>query len=637
MKKSFHLLLAILALVIMLVAGAPSLAKTLSQSAPAWQPNTAYAVNALVTYGGSTYKCLQAHTSLVGWEPPNVPALWQLQSGTAIPPTKTNTLAPTNTNPPGITPTKTNTAIPSATTGGNTCSAPLYVAGTIYNNGDIVSYAGHQWKAQWWTQNETPGTTGQWGVWLDLGPCTSGPTNTPVASNTPTRTPTATNTQPPTFVPATNTPGGPTNTPTRTPTKTNTPAPGAKRIIGYFAQWGIYQRGYLVKNIDTSGSAAKLTHINYAFGNIKDGDLTCYIETRAGYGDGYADYQKGFSAAESVDGVADAWDAKLAGNFNQLKKLKAKYPNLKVMISLGGWTWSKNFSDAALTAASRQKFVSSCIDLYIKGNLPIYGGELEGGPGAAAGVFDGIDIDWEYPAAPGNTGNIYRPQDKQNFTLLLAEFRNQLSALTATTGKTYLLSIAAPAGSDKYTQMELNNLNTYLDYVNLMAYDYFGGWAASGPTDFHARLYADPASPATGVSATYSTDNAVNAYLAAGLPANKLVIGVPFYGRGWTGVSNVNNGKYQNATGPAAALTSYGEAGIEDYKNLKNLGYPSFRDPVTKAFWIYNGTNWWSYDDPTAITDKMNYVKSKGLGGAMAWELDGDDGTLMSAVYNGLQ
>jgi chitinase len=636
MKKSFSLLISITALVILLIAGVPSLAKTLGQGAPAWQPNTNYYQGSLVTYNGVTYQCIQTHQSQIGWEPPYVPALWGVYSG-ATPTTsgstatKTRTPTPTNTGVVPSTPTRTNTSTSTPTSGG-ACSAPAYNNTAIYVANDVVSYGGHKWRAKWWTQGEAPSTGGS-GVWEDQGPCSTGPTNTPIPTNTPTNT----NTPVPTFQPPSITPGGPTATRTNTPLPSATPQPGGKRVVGYFAQWGIYQRNYLVKNIDTSGSAAKLTHINYAFGNIKDGDLTCYIETRAGYGDGWADFQKGFTAAESVDGVADAWDAKLSGNFNQLKKLKAKYPNLKVLISLGGWTWSKNFSDAALTAASRQKLVSSCINLYIKGDLPIYGGESEGGPGAAAGVFDGIDIDWEYPAAPGNTGNIYRPEDKQNFTLLLAEFRSQLNALTAQTGKPYLLTIAAPAGSDKYSQIELNQIHNYLDFINLMAYDYFGGFNPNGPTNFQARLYCDPADPTIGVAKTYCTDNAVTAYLGAGVPANKLVIGVPFYGRGWTGVTNANNGKYQSATGPAPAMTSYGEAGIEDYKNLKTLGYPSFRDSVTKAFWIYNGTNWWSYDDPTAITDKMNYIKSKGLGGAMAWELDGDDGTLLTAVASGLQ
>jgi chitinase len=611
MKKSFSLLISVLALVILMIAGVPSLASNNEQAA-AWQPNTPYAVGALASYNGTVYRCLQAHTSLTGWEPPNVPALWAVHSGGTNP---TNTPVPQATNTPAPNPTAT--PPPSGS-----CTAPAWSATAVYTQGNVVSHNGRQYRARWWTQNENPSTSGQWGVWEDLGPCSgTNPTATPIP---PTSTPQST------FQPPTNTPSGPTAT---------FPPGGNKKVVAYFAQWGIYARNYLVKNIETSGSASKITHLNYAFGNIKDGDLTCYIETRLGYGDGWADFQKGFSASESIDGVADTWDSKLSGNFGQIKKLKARNPNLKVLISLGGWTWSKNFSSASLTAASRQKLVSSCIDLYIKGNLPVYGGESEGGPGSAAGVFDGIDIDWEYPAAPGDVGHIFRPEDTRNFTLLLQEFRSQLNALTAQTGKPYLLTIAAPAGSDKYEKIEISQIHQSLDFINLMNYDYFGGWAATGPTNFHARLYGDPNDPTTGVAKTYSTDNSVTAYLNAGVPPSKLVVGVPFYGRGWTGVPNANNGKYQSSGSMRAAtpISSFGEAGIEDYDNLKNLNYPSFRDPVTKSFWIFNGTTFWSYDDPQAITEKMNYIKSKGLGGAMAWSLDGDDGTLMSAIHNGLR
>lgn len=651
-RRSLGFLLSIAAfIVVIFLDGTSSRAQG---TPPAWQPNTNYSIGTLATYNSVVYRCIQGHTSLVGWEPPNVPALWQVNQGlptnTLVPasntPRPTNTQVtgvPTATPLPSLTPRPTNTSVnpPTATSSG-TCSVAAWNSTTVYLVNDLASYTGRKWRAKWWTQNNPPSAADTYGPWEDQGPCSGGGTTVPSATPIPSAVPSRTNTPVPTVNPPTNTPGGPTPTRTTVPTSTPIPPtsqPGSKRIIGYFTQWGIYDRNYLVKDLDTSGSAAKMTHINYAFGNIKDGDLTCYIETRAGYGDGWADFQKGFSSAQSVDGVADVWDSKVAGNFNQLKKLKAKYPQLKVLISLGGWTWSRNFSDAALTAASRSKLVTSCINLYIKGDLPVYGGQLQGGPGSGVGIFDGIDIDWEYPAAPGNTGNVYRPEDRQNFTLLLAEFRSQLNALTAQTGKPYLLTIAAPAGSDKYTQMDLGSIHPYLDFINLMAYDYFGAWAATGPTNFHARLYTDPADPTVGIAKTYSTDTAVTAYLAAGIPANKLVIGIPFYGRGWTNVPNIQNGKLQSSPSmqAAPALAPYGEAGYEDYKRLKTLSYPSFRDPVTQSFWIYNGSTWWSYDDPNAIQTKMTYIKSKGLGGAMAWSMDGDDGTLLNAIHVGLQ
>ena len=152
----------------------------------------------------------------------------------------------------------------------------------------------------------------------------------------------------------------------------------AYKRVGYFTQWGVYGRDFQVKDLDTSGAAAKLTHINYAFGNVS-ADGKCFTGNVPGEADAWADYVRPLDAAGSVDGVADTDTQPLAGNFNQLRELKAKHPGLKVMISLGGWSWSTHFSDAARTAASRKAFVSSCIDLYIKGNLPVDG--ARGGAG----------------------------------------------------------------------------------------------------------------------------------------------------------------------------------------------------------------------------------------------------------------
>ena len=187
------------------------------------------------------------------------------------------------------------------------------------------------------------------------------------------------------------------------------------RVVGYFLEWGIYGRGYRVKDVATSGSAAKLTAINYAFGNVAPdgaGGIACKL------GDEWADYQVPWTAEQSVTGTEITWPRPILGNFQQLQALKERYPNVKVLISLGGWTWSRYFSDAALTPESRERFVASCIDLFIKGNLPDPGWGGMGGPGAAAGVFDGIDLDWEWPGSDGNVGNVIRPEDKANFTLL---------------------------------------------------------------------------------------------------------------------------------------------------------------------------------------------------------------------------
>ncbi len=189
---------------------------------------------------------------------------------------------------------------------------------------------------------------------------------------------------------------------------------------------------------DSEGGAAdRLTNLNYAFGNVSE-DGKCFIRNEAGVGDAFADFQRAYSADESVDGVADSDTQALRGNFNQLRKLQQKHPQLKVLISLGGFTWSKFFSNAALTAESRRQFARSCIDLYIKGNLPLLPDSNAGGTGVGAGVFDSIDIDWEYPAAEGAAGNVVRPEDTRNFTLMLAELRRQLDELGRGSHRHYL-------------------------------------------------------------------------------------------------------------------------------------------------------------------------------------------------------
>src|SRR5262245_10544074 len=198
------------------------------------------------------------------------------------------------------------------------------------------------------------------------------------------------------------------------------------RQVGYFTQWGIYGRQFYVKNLDTSGAAAQLTHLNYAFANVNE-QGRCFESAAPGEGDPWADYQWPVPAELSVDGVGDTWGEPLNGNFGQLLKLKQKYPHLKVLLSIGGWTWSTFYSNAALPE-NRAAFVASCLDIFIKGNLPILDGG-SGGPASAAGVFDGFDLDWEWPSSEGEPGNVIRPEDKVNFTALLAEFRKQLNAL----------------------------------------------------------------------------------------------------------------------------------------------------------------------------------------------------------------
>jgi chitinase len=394
-----------------------------------------------------------------------------------------------------------------------------------------------------------------------------------------------------------------------------------RQVVGYYLQWGIYGRGYTVKNVETSGSADRLTTINYAFGNVApdaNGDIVCQS------GDPWADWGVPWDATTSVDGMASSWP--FQGNFQQLEALKGLHPKLKVLMSLGGWTWSKYFSDAALTDTSRKKLVSSCIDLFIKGNLP------DTPPGTAAGVFDGFDLDWEWPGSEGNTGNIVRPEDRQNFTKLLAEFRRQLDAL----GRGYLLTAFLPAATAKIDAgFEVGKIFRYLDWGTVQGYDLHGAWEAT--TNHQSNLFTsrlDPSSP------RFSVADTLAAYLRRGAPARKLVVGVPFYSRGWAGVAASNHGLYQPSTGPAPGTW---EPGVEDYKAVAPLlasGYTRYNDRRSGASWLYNASTgiFWTLDDPAVLRAKALFARAFGLGGLMFWELSGDtaDGQLVAAIDRGL-
>ncbi|GAA4232720.1 glycosyl hydrolase family 18 protein [Actinomadura meridiana] len=423
--------------------------------------------------------------------------------------------------------------------------------------------------------------------------------------------------------------------------------------VGYFVQWGIYGRQYFVKNLDTTGNAKRLTHINYAFGNIDPQNLTCLQGVTKGTtkdpqdpsqgdgaGDAEADYGRAMTAAESVDGKADGGREALRGNFNQLKKLKAKYPNLKVLISIGGWTYSKYFSDVSKTDASRKKFVKSCLDTYIKGNLPSYNGA--GGQGAAAGIFDGIDLDWEWPGAEGHPGNHIGADDKKNNTLLIKEFREQLDALTKETGNRYLLSAFTPADPAKIEAgWELAEVAKYMDIFNIQGYDFHGSGSDDSwepkRTGHAGNLYTDKDDP---YSFHFSVENAVKPYLDAGVSPRKLTIGLAYYGRGWKEVSDGGkSGEWQDANGAAPGQFAE-EAGTRGYSNLlasvPNCKIIHDEQAVATSCFTGDKGQWWSFDDPWSIGKKVEWLKSKGLLGAMIWEMSGDPGVLTKTLSDGL-
>jgi chitinase len=454
------------------------------------------------------------------------------------------------------------------------------------------------------------------------------------------------------------------------PTATPTPPPavppsGKYAHVGYFPEWGIYGRAFFINSIVTSGQAPSLTHLNYAFGNIDGTNGICLqgvvqatgsdpegTTQGVGAGDAYADYGDPMSAANSVDGVADsAGGQALAGNFNQLKKLRAKYPTMNILISLGGWTYSHFWSDVAATDASRKKFVASCISTYIQGNLPVYSGY--GGPGSAAGIFTGIDIDWEWPGGNlGHPGNDYSTNDKANLILLLKEFRTELDALN---NGHYLLTAFGPADPTKLAAgWDLTQLFNYIDFLDVQGYDFHGAGSDNSweptVTGNQAQIYAVSTDPHG--TTDFSDDSAIKMYTSAGINPRLLTIGVPYYGRGWEGVvpGTYNDGEWATATGASngqfGASTDVNNAGTwNSYPPSPQTplltGTPSCtisHDTAAVSSFCYTGGPagvWWSFDDAWAIGQKASYIKTNNLLGVMIWDVSGDNGTLTNALTGG--
>jgi chitinase len=393
----------------------------------------------------------------------------------------------------------------------------------------------------------------------------------------------------------------------------------AKILAGYFEEWSIYGANYNIANLQQNGVASDITHLLYAFGNVAP--ITGAPDAQCHIADTWADYQTPY--LPSVNGTA--YSGPLYGNFAALQQLKQLHPGLKVLISLGGASAANTsgFAYAAGTAALRRQLAASCIDLFINGDL--------GGGVSAAGVFDGIDIDWEFPGA----------SDKRNFTLLLKEFRTQLDALGRANHTHYQLTIAAPAGSQNFSNLELARVSAQLDFLNVETYDYHGTWETT--TNNAAPLFPNRQDPSYGQG--FDVEDTIRAYLDAGVPARKLVLGIPFYGRGWTGVPDVKHGLFQSSTGaaPSPAGDSLATDGVATYLQAQT-GYGRYFDPISLSQWSYDSATetFWTFDDPQTIAIKMFYVQSRvpgGLGGAFLWAFKDDDsnGTLTKTMAGWLR
>ena len=430
-------------------------------------------------------------------------------------------------------------------------------------------------------------------------------------------------------------------------------------VSAYFADWDVYGRGYYVKDIP----AGQLNVIQYAFGvpsyDPASGAVGCGIL------DPWADYQQPYATGDNtVDGVADDPnnpDQHLFGNFNQLRKLKAEHPGLKIEISLGGWTKSTWFSSIAATPERRAAFVSACIDTFIKGDLPGGGWpEGAGGVGAAAGLFDGIDLDWEYPTQVGG-GNVNpTAADRHNATLLAAEFRRQLDAYGATTGKHYLLTAAMPAAENSTKYYELAAFSKYLDWDNVMTYDFnIPSGTVAAPDTLFTR---DPRDPAAN-DLTWNTVGTVGWYLLNGVPADKIVVGVPFYANQYLRTGSASHGLYtafdstgldpNSLTATGAVQPSYhalvDEAGFVNAAGTKGsggftaywdafAGEPYLAGPAIPHPDLTTGAATLptvvTFSSPSSIGERTALVKALHLRGAMAWEIsqDSDSHALIGAL-----
>jgi chitinase len=407
-------------------------------------------------------------------------------------------------------------------------------------------------------------------------------------------------------------------------------------IVGYFGQWGVYDH-FFVKNLLTSGAAAQLDQINYSQGSVTG--------AHCGIADPNADLQLPFAAADSVSGIADNPSSAFKGDLHQLAELKKRFPRLKILISLEGH--APDFAIAA-QPANRAAFVASCIDTFIRGHFA---------PGAEdPNLFDGIDLDWEYPKA----------EDAENFIALLTELREAMNRVRPG----LRLSVAVGPSPQMYAGVDMAALSRIVDQIGIMNYDYTGPWNAT--TGFLAPLYSDTGG---------SVEKSILGYQAAGVPPHQLLMGMPFYGYGWQQVGSPEHGLHQQgqaihgdrpysfietlastarpeeasspgtgstgvteatATLPAATPTpaqASAPADLADKSPTPSAApFTIYRDPRSQAPWLYDGNTFWTFDDPISIRFKVGFAREQHLGGIMAWELSEDtaDAALLRAARSSL-
>ncbi len=399
-----------------------------------------------------------------------------------------------------------------------------------------------------------------------------------------------------------------------------------KEIIAYYPEWGPAHKTYYVKDLKTTGSAARLTVLIYAFaepGPDSTGNIVVKFRNQ------YSDYVQPYSSKLSIDGVADDSTQPLRGQFNQLRKLKAEYPNLKILLSIGGWDGGTYFSDAVLNPCARKYFIDDCINKFIHGNLPVVG--TAGGKGVAKGIFDGFDIDWEFPMKGGPKGTHNNVCDKEHLTKFFALFRQKLNKIDPK----LILTAAVAADKPNISDYNLTKDQKYVNWFNVMTYDFHGVWDSI--TAHHTNVLSSPLDT-TDNNIRSSFDKSVKYFMdTLHVNRDKIVPGAAFYGKCWFNVDSVNNGLYQRGYDSAGVFNET----FSDYSNLKTLtskGYKYHWDTLAMAPTLYNKKEkiFWTFDDPKSITLKERYVNAYNLRGLMIWEISGDDstGTLVNTIYN---
>jgi chitinase len=319
--------------------------------------------------------------------------------------------------------------------------------------------------------------------------------------------------------------------------------------------------------------------------------------------------------------ICHAPDSHAQAQFKNLRALRAAHPQVHLLLSIGGWGGAPQYSDAALTPRSRRAFAQSCIYQYV----------LQAG-------FDGLDVDWEFPVHGGVAGNPQRRQDKADVTALLAELRRQLDKLERSNHRHYYLTAATPTGrwqtggaydpSDSY---DFPAIVKYVDWLNVMTYDMNNG--DSPVSNFNAPMHADPHDPTPALERRWNNvSGAVTYYEQHGIPADKIVLGMPFYGLGYVGVSSKDHGRFSHYK------IDYPETpySVVRAKLLTDPAWQKHWSESAAAPWIYNVRThtFFSYDDPRSMAVKAAFVKSRHLRGAMFWVLGEDDadGSLLRAL-----